>query len=194
MRELKNVEERILDRALYLMGKKKSCDISIRAIAKEAHVNVSAINYYFRSKEEMFRMVKEFYIQNSQGVLSLLKNNEYNDEERLLLAANEIMEYALQYPGNMIIYSHSLNLVDSDATSRTVVDTSQEIGGLIQQTLQSLMSGDEMIKRFKYLIFTSSINYPTESESFAHLDRAILEDKGSRMNYLEAVIASIKAL
>ncbi|MNI67980.1 hypothetical protein D3C73_1236420 [compost metagenome] len=43
MRELKSVEERILDRALYLMGKKKSCDISVRAIAKEADVNESAI-------------------------------------------------------------------------------------------------------------------------------------------------------
>ncbi|WP_198536644.1 TetR family transcriptional regulator [Paenibacillus sp. DMB5] len=73
MRELKNIEERILDRALYLMGKNKSCNIAIRAIAKEANVNVSAINYYFRSKDEMLKLVKEFYIENTLAVLSILQ-------------------------------------------------------------------------------------------------------------------------
>ncbi|WP_151736453.1 TetR/AcrR family transcriptional regulator ['Paenibacillus yunnanensis' Narsing Rao et al. 2020] len=194
MRELKNVEERILDRALYLMGKKKSCNISIRAIAKEANVNVSAINYYFRSKEEMLRLVKEFYIQNSQGVLSFLKNDEYTDEERLLLASNEIMEYALQYPGNMIIYTHSLESADSDPTSKMVVNISQEIGGLLQQAMGGLMSEDKFINQYKYLIFISSVNYPTESESIASFDRSWLEDKETRMNYIKAVINSVKSL
>ncbi|WP_157764070.1 hypothetical protein [Paenibacillus borealis] len=46
MRELKNIEECILERALYPMGKNKSCNIAIRAIAKEANVDVSAINYF----------------------------------------------------------------------------------------------------------------------------------------------------
>jgi len=194
MRELKNVEERILDRALYLMGKKKSCDISIRAIAKEANVNVSAINYYFRSKEEMLRLVKEFYIQNSLGVLSYLENMEYTDEERLLFASNEIMEYALQYPGNMIIHTHSKEMADSDLTSNTVVNLSKEIGSLLQQTLQSLMSKDDIMNQYKYLIFISSVNYPTESEDIAPFDRALLVDKVTRMSYLKAIITSVKSI
>ncbi|MNO14199.1 putative HTH-type transcriptional regulator YttP [compost metagenome] len=192
MRELKGVEERILDRALYLMGKKKSCDISVRAIAKEAHVNVSAINYYFRSKDEMLRLVKEFYIENSRSVLSILKNSDYGDEERLLLAANEIMEYALRFPGNMVIHSHSLDKTDS--TSITVVELALEIGDLLQQTLRKVLRGDETTGGYKYMIFTSSINYPTESENAALPEKLLLEEKTTRMDYLRILITSLKSI
>ncbi|MGG4220583.1 TetR family transcriptional regulator [Paenibacillus jamilae] len=194
MRELKNIEEKILDRALYLMGKKKSCNISIRAIAKEANVNVSAINYYFRSKDEMLQLVKEFYIQNSQSVLSILKNEEYDLEERLLLAANEIIEYALQYPGNMVIHSHSLELIDSDVKSKNVVDIVFEIGELIQQTLNSLIPGEKVACQYRYLIFTSAVNYPTESEVIALSEKFILKEQKSRIDYLKALITSLKSL
>ncbi|WP_283657926.1 TetR family transcriptional regulator [Paenibacillus sp. RC343] len=107
MRKLKSIEERILDRALYLMGINKTCDIPIRTIAKEANVNVSAINYYFRSKEEMLRLVKEFYIENTLTVLAILNNKNYKVEEMLVLTANEIMEYSLRFPGNMVILRDS---------------------------------------------------------------------------------------
>lgn len=190
MRELKSVEERILDRALYLMGKKKSCEISVRAIAKEAGVNVSAINYYFRSKDEMLRLVKQFYIENSRSVLSILKNNEYGDEERLVLAANEIMEYALRFPGNMVIHSHSLDKTDD--ASVTVIEQALEIGDLLQQTLRKVVPGDETTAKFKYMIFTSSINYPTESENAALPEKSLLEEKVMRMGYLQMLINSLK--
>lgn len=65
MRELTSIQEKILDKALYLIGKNASFNVPIRAIAKEANVNVSAINYYFRTKEEMMKYVKEFYLDNT---------------------------------------------------------------------------------------------------------------------------------
>jgi len=76
MRELKSVEEKILDRALYLIGKNKTMDVPVRAIAKEANVNVSAINYYFRSKEEMLKQVRQFYLTNTESVVVILNNKE----------------------------------------------------------------------------------------------------------------------
>ena len=45
MRELKGIEEKILDKALYLFGKNGTTNVPIRSIVKEAEVNVSAINY-----------------------------------------------------------------------------------------------------------------------------------------------------
>lgn len=74
MRELTSIQEKILNKALYLIGKNASFNVPIRAIAKEANVkeanvnvnvNVSAINYYFRTKEEMIKHVKEFYLANT---------------------------------------------------------------------------------------------------------------------------------
>ena len=102
MRELKNIEEKILDRALYLFGKNGSLNVPIRAIAKEAEVNVSAINYYFRSKDEMVKNVQLFYIENMVLAYSKLDNEELSDEEKLILCSNEIMEYTLRYPGVLL--------------------------------------------------------------------------------------------
>ena len=193
MRELTNIEERILDRALYLMGINKTCNISIRAIAKEASVNVSAINYYFRTKDQMLRLVKEFYNENSLSVLSILKNDEYSDEEKLLLAANEIMEYSLRFPGNMVITNHSMNLAEKDETSKKVIDLSLEIGNLMRQVLRNLIPGDEANSNYKYLIFTSSINYPSEYQGIANFWGPLLVERENRMAYLRLLIKSLKS-
>ncbi|WP_342565561.1 TetR/AcrR family transcriptional regulator [Paenibacillus sp. FSL R7-0345] len=191
MRELKNIEERILDRALYLMGKNKSCNIAIRAIAKEANVNVSAINYYFRSKDEMLKLVKEFYIENTLAVLSILQNETYSEKEKLLLSANEIMEYSLRFPGNRVIHTHSLECADNDETSRRIIDLSQEIGNLLKECLRNLIPGDETNFKFKYLIFTSSVNYPTEYEGVMKTDGLILASKEARIEYLKLLMHSL---
>ncbi|MBY9079085.1 TetR/AcrR family transcriptional regulator [Paenibacillus sp. HN-1] len=193
MRELNNIEERILDRALYLMGTKKTCDISIRAIAKEANVNVGAINYYFRTKDEMVRLVKEFYIENTMTVLDILKSEEYGDEEKLLLAANEIMEYALRFPGNMVIHAHSLKMAGTDETSARIIRLSAEIGERLKQLLRNLIAGDEISHNYKYLMFTSSINYPTEYEGVAEMDSMFLMQKEARMEYLKLLIRALQS-
>ncbi|WP_150266221.1 TetR/AcrR family transcriptional regulator [Paenibacillus tepidiphilus] len=194
MRELKNVEERILDRALYLMGTNRTCDISIRAIAKEAGVNVSAINYYFRSKEEMLRMVKEFYIENTMSVLSILKEEALDVEDKLVLAANEIMEYALRFPGNLVINSHSRKLMQSDEISKRIIDLAQEIGDRLQHLLRLLIPGDETSSQYKYLIFTSAINYPTEYEGTADVGASLLADKPGRMEYIRLLVRALRSV
>jgi AcrR family transcriptional regulator len=39
------IREHILDRTIYLMGKQGTTDVPVRAIAREAGVNVAAVNY-----------------------------------------------------------------------------------------------------------------------------------------------------
>ena len=99
MRELKSIEEKILDRALYLIGNRGTINVPIRAIAKEAEVNVSAINYYFGTKEEMLRHTKEFFIENTTTIYSILDKDEIPVKDRLVLFANEIMEHTERYSG-----------------------------------------------------------------------------------------------
>ena len=76
MRELKGIEEKILDRALYLFGKNGTTNVPIRSIVREAEVNVSAINYYFGSKDNMMNYIKEFYLENiTQAYAALYDEN-----------------------------------------------------------------------------------------------------------------------
>lgn len=194
MRELKSIEERILDRAQYLMGLNKTCDISIRAIAKEAHVNVSAINYYFRTKEEMVRMVKEFYMANIRTVLAILEEEEYYVEEKLVLAANEIMEYSLRFPGNMVILRDSMRLAEEDETSRKIVAMSEELGNRLSNLLRALIPGGEAEHARKHMIFMSAINYPMEDEGTIIFKETMLGEKEERLAYLRLLVKALRSV
>ena len=84
MRQLSSIQEKILDRTLYLIASEGSSNVSIRTIAKEAEVNVSAINYYFRTKDEMLKLVKDFYLDNTRAAYAPLMDESLNPEERLI--------------------------------------------------------------------------------------------------------------
>lgn len=193
MRELKNVEERILDRALYLMGVNKTCDIPIRTIAKEAKVNVSAINYYFRSKEELMSLVKEFYLENTMSVFEILEREELDHEEKIILAANEIMEYALRFPGNMVILREAMKYAESDETSRKIVDVSNDIGIHLRRLLYELIPDRSAEAGYKYMIFMSSVNYPAEYDGVEEMGATLLLDKEERFAYLRLLLKTLKA-
>lgn len=193
MRELKSVEEKILDRALYLIGKNRSSDVSIRAIAKEADVNVSAINYYFRTKEEMLRQVKQFYITNTLAISSMLDNEEYEEEERLILSANEIMEYTLRFPGITVILREAVNLKDVDEISKDIIKVSNELHKKIEILLYNIISGDELKCKYKHMIFMSSIIYPIEGIETMAFDENIVNCKESRIEYIKYIIKALKA-
>lgn len=193
MRELKSTEEKILDRALYLIGKNRSIDISIRAIAKEANVNVSAINYYFRTKEEMLRQVKEFYITNTISVYSIMNNAEYGEEEKLVLAANEIMEYIIRFPGVTVILRDAVNFEEVDATSKKIIAVTKEMHEKLEAILYNVTKDNPMVCKYKYMIFMSSIIHPIENIDILDFDYGITNSREKRIDYIENIIKVLKA-
>lgn len=102
MKKLSDVEK-ILDKTLYMIGKTGSFNVPIRRIAKEADVNVGAINYYFRSKDNLMLYVKEFYIDNLTRVYSLIEDFKLDVKEKIVKVASSLIEYTLKYPGVLII-------------------------------------------------------------------------------------------
>ncbi len=192
MRELKSVEEKILDRALYLMGKSGTTNVPIRAIAKEAEVNVSAINYYFRSKNEMLQQVKEFYITNTTGVHSILDDEAYTEEERLILFANEIMEYTLRYPGLAVILKEAVSLKDQDELSKSIFEVTQIIHHKMECILARIINEEKECILYSRLIFMSSIIYPIENSELSSIDINILSTKEQRINYIKHIIKVLK--
>lgn len=190
MRELKSIEEKILDRALFLIGKNRSCEISVRAIAKEAGVNVSAINYYFRTKEEMIRQAKELYIENNLSLISILENKENNVEDRLLLAVNEIMEYIIRYPGITVIFNDAIQ--QEDEISKRILKVTKDMTDRVYQLLDCIIKGDHLICQYKRMIFWASINYPIENNEFTHTEAAVFESRDSRMTYIKYLLELLK--
>lgn len=192
MRELKSIEEKILDSALYLIGKQGTCNVPIRAIAKEAGVNVSAINYYFRTKEEMIRNTKEFFIENSTAIYSILDKEEYDEEERLVLFANEIMEYTIHYTGLGAMFREADKLKEEDEISRTIIEVTKELHEKMDKVLAHVAGADSSLAKYNSTIFMAALIYPADKQDLYSNDHSFIHVKEKRLEYIQHVIDLIK--
>lgn len=192
MRELKSIEEKILDSALYLIGKQGTCNVPIRAIAKEAGVNVSAINYYFGTKEEMLRNTKEFFINNSIGIYSILDQEEYPEEERLVLFANEIMEYTIHYSGLTAIFKEAERLKEEDEVSKSIIEVTRELHTKMNRILNSVAKSNPSVSQYNSIIFMAALTYPAEKRDSFGYDHELLTNKEKRIEYIKHIINLIK--
>lgn len=192
MRELKNIEEKILDRALYLFGKNGSLNVPIRTIAKEAEVNVSAINYYFRSKDEMIKNVQKFYIQNTILAYSKLDNEELSDEEKLILCANEIIEYALRYPGVLVMQREAAKADEDEEISREIIDITESLNKKLDRVLKKVITTSEGRFTYAKMVFLSSIIHPTSDFNTEDFKNELINDKEKRIEYIRYILNMLK--
>lgn len=192
MKELKNVEEKILDRALYLFGKNGSTKVSVRDIVKEAGVNIGAINYYFGTKENMILNVKEFYIDNINKAYSPLYNEELEDEEKVIECANEIIEYSLRYPGVLVMNKEAFMSEEKDEMDIKIIESMKVVNEKLDCVLKSVLCSEYEEFKFQKTIFISSIVYPFIDETEEVFDKEIKECKDKRIEYIKYIINSIK--
>lgn len=188
MRKLSSVEENILDKTLYLIGKTGSFNVSIRAIAKEAEVNVGAINYYFETKDQMMVYVKKFYINNTILAYETLDNEKLSDEKKLILSANEIMEYTLKYPGILIILKEALDKKDHSKIDAKIVDVTDEMNKKLYKVLGSVTNDN----KYNNMIFLSSILHPTIHFEIDSFDNEFLNDIENRIEYIKYILEKLK--
>lgn len=193
MRELTSIQEKILDKALYLIGKNASFNVPIRAIAKEANVNVSAINYYFRTKEEMMKYVKEFYLDNTIAAYSALDNEEYNDEEKVIIVANEIMEYTIKYPGVLIILREAIKNKKSNELDEEIVNVTEKLNEKLYETLSKVLNTNTSNHEYNNMVFLSSIIYPIINIDINNFNKNIIHNKEERIKYITYIINRLKS-
>jgi len=91
---------------------KKNPDVTIKKIADASYVNIALVNYYFGSKNQLFKIVCEGFVEElKNGLLKLMLEREEGQTEVLLkkiisFLYDEIMEnagimnYILQNLGN----------------------------------------------------------------------------------------------
>ena len=192
MRELKSVEEKILDRSLYLFGKNGSTNVPIRTIAKEANVNVGAINYYFGSKDEMIRTVQRFYIENTIAAYLPLDNDELNDEEKVVLCLNEIMEYSLRYPGVIVMHKEAVNAEVKDEMSNQIINITASMNEKLDKILIKVLDSSEEDFKYHRIIVLSSVLYTTSDKNIQVFNEEFLKNKDGRINYIKYILKILK--
>ncbi len=192
MKEFASVKDRILDRALYTIGKKGSMDVTVRDIAKEANVNVAALNYYFGPKANMIKEMEELFISNYNDTYEALYDDNLTSEEKISKMLNEILLYTLRYPGITVVVNEK------------VIDEKSEIGKCIKKNLyKNSLIIRKLIKEisecsdeqamFYEMILLSSVVFPALSNNFKQEGNQInFEDNIDRQKYINHLIMIIK--
>jgi len=186
MRVLKDAEEKILDKALGLIGKNGSSKISIRAIAQEAGVNVSAVNYYFGSKIEMLKRVDEFYLKNTMDTYSALENDSCSDRDKILNWADAVMEYSLRYPGITVLLKEINEREDERA--KEISEITQKMNFIMIDILKRVIGGDEETFSMNKNIFISSILHPLTETHKSSYPNEFFDRSAYRQQYISHLL------
>ncbi|MGM9974464.1 MAG: TetR/AcrR family transcriptional regulator [Clostridiaceae bacterium] len=192
MRELNSIQERILDKTLYLIGITGSFNVPVRSIVKEASVNVSAINYYFGNKDNLLNEVKEFYIENTLSAYQIVDNTALPPEERLIIASNEIMEYAIRYPGILVILKEARKNRSLNPLDEKILNITENLNLKLVSLLGDILNTSEEDLSFKNTVFMSSLLYPLLNREPVGYRNTDLSNRDKRIKYIKMLLKQLK--
>jgi AcrR family transcriptional regulator len=156
-----SIREHILDRTIYLMGKKGTTDVPVRAIAREAGVNVAAVNYYFSSKEQMLAQMAERFTGGFDEVMRLLDATDLPPEKRLRRWSAEVMRFLAEYPGILTLMERQIAAEPADAFGAALRSAMQRAVKQLTAALRELVGGRDTHRlAFKLTLFISTLAGP----------------------------------
>jgi AcrR family transcriptional regulator len=97
--EEKNVREQIISATVELIEEKGLSQVTVRAIAREARVNIAAINYYFGSKEKLLDAALAFTLDNAFSDPLAELSSSLTPDELMQRVLSDWLQGAVNYPG-----------------------------------------------------------------------------------------------
>jgi AcrR family transcriptional regulator len=187
------VREHILDRTIYLMGTLGTTDVSVRAIAREAGVNVAAVNYYFTSKEQMLEQMADRFLKGFTEVMRLLETPGLPPEERLRLWAAEVMRYLAEYPGVLALMERQIGAEPLDAFGLALRGAVQQAMRQMKATLREMVGeGDEQRLAFKLTLLISALAGPFPRQLDRGPERRGFRAPAKRARFLDLLLEHLR--
>jgi AcrR family transcriptional regulator len=189
------IREHILDRTIYLMGKQGTTDVPVRAIAREAGVNVAAVNYYFSSKEQMLAQMAERFNRGFDEVMRLLDAPDLPPEKRLRRWSAEVMRYLADYPGILILMERQIAAESpADAFGAALRTGMQRAVKQVTATLRELIGGKDPNRlAFKLTLFVSTLAGPFPRRLESAPSRADALAPKQRTRFLDLLLEHLRA-
>jgi len=191
--ERATVREHILDRTIYLMGKEGTTDVSVRAIAREAGVNVAAVNYYFSSKEQMLAQAADRFLSGFKEVMRLLESPGLPPEKRLRRWAAEVMRNLSEYPGILVLMERQVTAEPLDPFGSALRSALQIAVRQLKTTLKEIVRGaDEQRLTFKLTLLISTLAGPFPRHLDRGPERRGFRAPGQRARFLDLLIEHLR--
>lgn len=92
------IRRRMIDATVRILQQQGFRQATVRAIAKEADVNIASVRYYFGSKEALISAALEYMVGNLETVLSYLDDPDLPAKERMKKYMIAYFKLARQHP------------------------------------------------------------------------------------------------
>lgn len=183
------MEQKILKAAISCIEKYGLKGMTVRNIAVTANVNVSAINYYFRTKKQLLDKVFDLTLKNAFDWSDLLVYEELPPKEMILAIVKHLCDGAIAYPSitRAHFYEPMVNgnyetkaVMAINTFLETLIEKLKNKGCLIEESELRMM----ITEVFMAGIFATG-TVPNLCEKFLGLD---LKNKEQRSIYLEHLV------
>ncbi len=107
-KEKSETRERIIKAVLKIIGQKGTVKFTVREISKVANVNLSAVNYYFRSTNNLLNEVEVYFAEKVQEISSILKREDSYTKITLIEWSKATMELLSKNTGIIWIIANKI--------------------------------------------------------------------------------------
>lgn len=183
-------KEEILDATLKLVAKKNTFNITIREIAAEADINVAAVNYYFKSKEQLFLEMETLFMDNFKDAFTPLDNLSYDEESRLYEFLKKAISYASHYPGILVLLKDKFNNSDYDSDNQLKLSLLERLAQ-IKELFISVVQPKEEEEDQLFLSFGSCLMFPFLADNIFP-GFGLNMDEEEHLEYMKMIINKIK--
>jgi len=189
IRNLSSKKDIILDAALRLVSEKNSLNITIREISSAAKVNVAAINYYFQSKEHLFKEMERLFIDNFVDAFTPLDDESLTKESRLYCWIKKAISYGTHYPGMLIFLKRKFQ-EDSESAVELKLKMMMRIAQLRQLFIDVTEPKAEDADQL-FLAFGALLIFPFIADNYIPgID--IIKDEEVQFNSIKTLINKLK--
>ncbi|MDD3520611.1 MAG: TetR/AcrR family transcriptional regulator [Actinomycetota bacterium] len=190
-KEKSETRERIIKAVLKIIGQKGAVKFTVREISKVANVNLSAVNYYFRSTNNLLNEVEVYFAEKVHEISSILKGEDSYTKITLIEWAKAMMELLSKNTGIIwIIANKILNKGSSGVFIEKLID---ENSVFLKKIISKLTNNnDKNYLACKVTQLISDISFPII------MSKGLGKDMGQNFNdftvidkYASSVVESI---
>jgi TetR/AcrR family transcriptional regulator len=138
MTKNKNTEQKIFDAATQLFLEKGVDRTSVRDIASKADINLALMNYYFRSKENLFDAIFIMLVQKNTKQLVKILDSDLGFQEKI---KNYVAEYIDMLIANPLLVSFFLAILHRSRDKITQMKAVSSLYSTEKFRLQMLEEG-----------------------------------------------------
>lgn len=188
---ISDTQKRIIETTLKMIGINGNLNVTVRDIASEADVNLASINYYFRSKENLFNEVENYFSELILDIEKVFCDKTIPPRDRIIIWANKSMVLYFTYPG--IILMVTKKIIQNEKVGYTLGDRVYGISDALPDLVAEITGiEDPKIIAMKCTQITSGMINPIIMQ-FGILENSGIDFTNSetRNEYITSLVDSI---